>query len=108
MNRKLIGAIYVLNIVFQSFFSLLMPIGLGLLISWLSVERLGAPGWIYAVLITLGTLSGLYSMVRFILAAAGGLDRLEKEQEQSLRDRKERQELEKKRLDSPSGESGTD
>ena len=104
MNRKLISAMYALNIVFQSFFSLIMPIGLGFFLAWLSVDRWGAPAWLYALFITLGALSGLYSMVKFIIVATGGLDRLEKEQEQTLKERKERQELEKKRLDSQMGE----
>ncbi|MBQ9748451.1 MAG: AtpZ/AtpI family protein [Clostridia bacterium] len=69
-----------LNIVIQSFFNLLTPIGLSLLISWLLVEKAGAPGWIYALLVFFGVGVGFYSMIRFLLTALAALERLEKEQ----------------------------
>ncbi len=80
MYKGLVGALYVLNIVFQAFLTLCVPIGLGVLISWLLVTYLGVGGWIYAVLVILGVLSGLISMVKFVLAASEGYERLEKEQ----------------------------
>ncbi len=76
------NAMYALNIIIQSFFNLLTPIGLSILVSWLLVEKAGMDGWIYAVLIILGVAVGFYSMIRFLLSALAGLERLEKEQEQ--------------------------
>ncbi|MBO5101905.1 MAG: hypothetical protein J6C39_05170 [Clostridia bacterium] len=80
MYKGLVGALYVLNIVFQAFLTLLTPIGLGVLLSWLLVTYAGVGGWIYAVLVILGVISGLISMVKFVLTASAGYERLEKEQ----------------------------
>ncbi len=77
--KKFVNAVYVLNITFQAFFNLAMPIGFGLLFSWLSVKYLSAPKWIYAPLTVLGALIGFYTMVKFILSAMAALERLEKE-----------------------------
>ena len=79
MYRKFISAMYLLNIIFQSFFNLAFPIGLAILGSWLLVEKAGAPGWIYAPLVIVGVAIGFVSMVRFILSATRALDRLEEE-----------------------------
>jgi hypothetical protein len=82
-NKKytqFVGVLYVLNIVWQAFFSLAAPIGLGFLISYLLVTYVSAPTWIYAPLLVIGALSGLISMVKFILTAMAGFERLEKEQ----------------------------
>ena len=68
---------YVINIVFQSIFTLLWQIGLGLLVGWVFVKHVGAPDWIYVPLILAGVITGLVSMVRFILAAMKSLERLE-------------------------------
>ena len=75
-----VGALYVLNIVSQAIFTLATPIALGFLLSWLLVSWLGAPTWIYAILITLGALSGFYTMIKFVLSAMSAFERLEKEQ----------------------------
>ena len=74
---------YVLNIVFQAFFTLIMPAGLGFLASWLLVRFAGAPGWIYAPFLTVGILLGLYSMVKFVIVAMSGYERLERERNES-------------------------
>jgi ABC-type multidrug transport system fused ATPase/permease subunit len=73
------NAVYVTNIVFQAIFTLLWQIGLAILLSWVAVDRLGAPGWLYAVFITIGAITGFISMIRFILKAMKSLDRIEKE-----------------------------
>ena len=72
------SALYIANIVFQSIFTLLMHIGIGLLLSWLLVEKCSLPSWIYAVVIIISVISGLFSMIRFILVAMHALDNLEK------------------------------
>ena len=77
MYRKFISAMYLLNIIFQSFFDLALPIGATILISWLLVEKAGAPSWIYAPLVVIGVIIGFISMIRFILSATRALDRLE-------------------------------
>jgi hypothetical protein len=77
MYGKFVSAMYLLNIVFQSFFNLAFPIGIAILASWLLVEHAGAPGWIYAPLVIVGVITGFSSMVRFILSATRALDRLE-------------------------------
>ncbi len=80
MYKKFVSALYVLNIISQAIITLAIPIALGFLISWLLVTYLSAPTWIYAVFITLGALSGFYSMIKFVLSAMAALERLEKEQ----------------------------
>ena len=83
--RNTYSAIYVVNIVFQSIFTLLMYIGGSLLVSWLLVEKCGAPSWLYAIIIILGVMSGLISMIRFILSAMNALASLEKAQKERRR-----------------------
>ena len=84
MYGKFVSALYLLNIIFQSFFNLALPIGLSILGSWLLVEKAGAPSWIYAILVIFGVAIGFISMIKFILSATRALDRLEK-QRQSTR-----------------------
>lgn len=79
MYRKLVSALYVINIVSQAIITLAIPIGFGALISYLLTEYAAAPPWIWAIFITLGALTGLYSMIKFILSAMAGLESLEKE-----------------------------
>lgn len=86
--KKLVGALYIMNIVSQAIFTLLLPILVGLGISWLLVTYLSAPSFIYVILIMLGVLSGLYSMVRFVLSAMAAYERLEKEQTESKKTNK--------------------
>ena len=73
------SAFYVINIVFQSIFTLLWQIGLALLVGWIFVGFVGAPNWIYVPLILLGVATGLVSMVRFIITAMSALERLEEQ-----------------------------
>lgn len=80
MHRKFFNAMYVLNIAMQAIFSLLSPIALGALVSWILVSRAGVGEWIYVVLILLGVGSGFVGMVRFVLSAMSGVERLENEQ----------------------------
>lgn len=73
------NAVYVINIVFQAIFTLLWQIGLAVFIGWVTVDRLGAPEWLYVVFITLGAITGFISMIKFILKAMRSLDSIEKE-----------------------------
>ena len=79
------SAIYVLNIVFQSIFTLLWHIGLALLVGWIFVSFFGAKAWIYVPLIIAGVFTGLFSMVRFILAAMKALERIEEDRRKKKR-----------------------
>ena len=81
-----------LNLLFQAIYTLALPIGIGALASFLLVKYASAPGWIWAVLLTLGVFIGLYSMVRFIIAYADGMDRQEKQREKELAAKKEKEE----------------
>ncbi len=89
-NKKyvhFIGALYVLNIIWQALFSLVAPIGVAVIISYLLVRYASAPSWIYAPLIVIGALSGLVSMIKFVLSAMEGYERLEREQNSDKTDK---------------------
>ena len=88
MYRGLVNALYLMNIIFQSFLNLLTPIGIGLLLSYLLTSDASAPSWIWAVLTVFGVFVGLVSMIRFILSAMSALDRLEKEQKSRTQSQK--------------------
>ena len=94
LYRKLVSATYVINIIFQAFITLLLPAGLFFLCSWLLVRYAGAPTWIYAPLLIVGILIGLFSMVKFIISAMSALERLE---DQSKQAKDEVQSAERKR-----------
>ena len=77
MYGKFISALYVLNIIMQAIVTLLIPISIMLGVSWLFIKYVGAPIWLYAILLPIGALSGFVSMIRFIIRASEGLERLE-------------------------------
>lgn len=79
--KNFMNAIYALNIMMQAIFGLLIPIGLAVFLGWLLTAKLSAPNWSFVVLILLGVASGLVSMIRFLISALAGLERLEKEQQ---------------------------
>ena len=79
MYKNFVSAIYVFNIVMQSLFTLLTPAALAFLACWLSVSKLGAPSWIYAIFLPLGIIIGFVSMIKFAISASESLERLEKE-----------------------------
>ena len=81
MYRKFISAFQMLNILLQALYSLALPIGIGALASFLLTKYASAPGWIWAVLMVIGTLGGFYSMVKYVLSAIANIDRMEKQRE---------------------------
>ena len=89
MYSRLICVTYVLNIIFQAFFTLLTPVFICFGIGWIFVTYVSAPAWIYAPLILFGVLVGFYSMVKFVLSAMAGYERLEKEQNERRAERAE-------------------
>ena len=76
-----------MNIVFQAFVTLLIPAGLGWLGAWLLVTYAACPPWVYVPLIVIGVLVGFYSMIKFVLTAMSGYERLEKEFKSSRSER---------------------
>ncbi len=92
MYKKFINALELLNILFQALYSLVLPIGIGVLFSFLTTRYLGAPKWIWAVLLTVGTLIGLYCMVKYLLSALSGLERLEKQREEAMAEKRLKEE----------------
>lgn len=76
---KIVNAMYIFNILFQSLFNLATPILIMLGLSWLLVEKCSAPRWLYAILGVLGAIVGFISMIKFIVRACESLERLEKE-----------------------------
>lgn len=77
--REQYSAFYVLNIVFQSIFTLLWHIGASILVGWLFIRYLSVEAWIYVPLIMAGVFTGVFSMVRFLLSAMRSLERIEEE-----------------------------
>ena len=77
--QKVITPLYVINIFFQAFITLISPIAIMLGLAYLSVKYLNFGAWIYVVLILLGVFSGLYSMVVFIINSSRALEALEKQ-----------------------------
>ena len=75
---------YVVNIFAEAIFALLTPVGIGALISLLLTKYASAPTWIYAIFIPLGALTGLYSMIKFIVSAMSALDKLEAQHKAKL------------------------
>ena len=78
--KNFMNSMYALNIVLQSFWSLLLPIGFGILLGWLLTEKLGFGNYVFVILILLGVVIGMFSMVKFLFSALAGLERLENEQ----------------------------
>jgi F0F1-type ATP synthase assembly protein I len=78
MYKRFISAFQMLNILFQSLYCLVLPVGIGALVSYLLTKFASAPKWIWAIFITLGVFSGLYSMVKYILIATKALENLDK------------------------------
>ena len=87
MYKKAISSLHIVNIVAQSIFTLLWQIALGVGIGYVAVTYWSAPKWVYIPLILAGVLTGIVSMVRFLLAAMNGLDRLEAQHESDAKKR---------------------
>ena len=86
--RSFMNAMYAMNIILQAFWSLLFPIGGGVLLGWFLTEKCGMGSYLFVILILLGVFVGMISMIRFLISALTGLERLEKEQQDSDRMRK--------------------
>lgn len=91
MHKKLFSALELLNIIFQAFYTLALPIGIGALISFLLTKFLNVPSWIWAVLLILGVFIGLYSMIKYILTATSGIDRRDRQTQEMKREQEEKE-----------------
>ena len=83
MYKKLVSTLYAINIVSQAILTLLIPIGLGALVSYLLTNYAAVGPWIWAVLIPLGAISGIISMIKFVLSAMSALNTLEKQHKET-------------------------
>ena len=83
MYKKLVSTLYALNILSQAIFTLLTPIGFGALVSFLLTTYLGVKPWIWAVLIPIGAISGIFSMIKFVLSAMSTLNALDKQHKET-------------------------
>ena len=79
MRGQAISFIYVMNIILQSIFSLLFNVAVYFGIGYLLTTLLGVDAWIYIPLILVGFILGIISMIKFIISAMAGLERLENE-----------------------------
>ena len=82
MYSKFVHAFYYFNIIVQSVFSLLCPVGLLTLLAWFLSDRAIVGKWIYAPLILLGFAVGLYSMFHFLTLSTAQVRALEKAAEE--------------------------
>ena len=80
---RIISPLYIINIIFQAFISLISPAALMLLVAWLLDRHTSVGGWIYAVLITGGVITGFISMISFILRAMAALEAIEKQNKET-------------------------
>ena len=92
MYKKIVGALYVLNILFQSLYTLALPIGVGALISFLLTKYASAPQWIWVVFILLGVFVGIYTMIKFVISASESYKRIERDNLAREKNKKEKEE----------------
>lgn len=79
MYRNLVSALYVLNIIFQAIFTLLIAPAFFFFINYLCVRNLSFPKWTYAISLSVGFIIGIISMIKFSISASEALERLEKQ-----------------------------
>lgn len=97
MYKKIVNSVYLINIIIQSFVSLLFPIAVAIIAAWYLAEQRSVGKWIYVVLILFGVFIGLFSMVKFILSSMSAFERLEKEQAEKANKQKKYQKEENKK-----------
>ena len=81
--NKIVTPLYVFNMVWQALFSLAAPIGITFLIAYLIDKSFEVGGWIYVLFITLGALTGFYSMISFIIKMSDTLEGLERQKKKN-------------------------
>ena len=78
MYKKFISAFKLFDILVQAIYSLALPIGICALASYLLTTHAACPPWIWAVLLTVGSLVGLFSMIRYVVGALDAQTKMEK------------------------------
>ncbi len=78
--KKVYNAFFLMNVIFQSFFNLVLPAAIAFGIGYLLVWKLSFPEWIYVPLIIVGVLAGLFSMVKFLIYTLKTFEKIEEEQ----------------------------
>ena len=79
MYKNLVSSLYVINIVAQAFFTLLIPPAFFFGINYAAVIWLDLPKWTYAISLSIGFILGIISMIKFAITASEALERLEKQ-----------------------------
>lgn len=79
MYKNFVSSLYVINIVFQAIFTLLITPLIFFLINYLCIRNFSFPTWSYAISLTVGFVIGLTSMIKFVISASEALERLEKQ-----------------------------
>lgn len=79
MKGQAISFIYVVNIIMQSIFSLLFNVAVYFGIGYLLTSVFSLDAWVYIPLILIGFIVGIISMIKFIISAMAGVERLENE-----------------------------
>ena len=69
-----------MNVIFQSFFNLVLPAALAFGLGYFLIWKFSMPQWIYVPLMLVGVFLGLFSMVRFLIYTLGVFEKIEKEQ----------------------------
>lgn len=87
MYRKTVNALYLINIISQALFTLLTLPALAALLTFLLVKFAGAPQFLYAILIPIAFIGGIFAMIKFIISAGEGFERLQKEREQKAKEK---------------------
>ena len=82
--NKVLTPVYIVNIIFQSFISLISPAAVMLLIAFLLDKYTSVGGWIYAPLVTVGIICGFFSMISFIIRAMSALEAIEKQNAEKI------------------------
>lgn len=82
MYRKTVNALYLINIISQAIFTLLTLPALAFLLVFMLVRFAGAPPFLYAILIPLAFIGGIFGMIKFIIKAGDGFERLQREREE--------------------------
>lgn len=80
MYRHFLNAVYGFHYAVQAIFTLLTPIAFMALAAWFFTSKLGAPSWLWAVLLILGTFAGLIGMIKYLISMDDAEKRREKEQ----------------------------
>ena len=80
MLRRGFSALYIINLITTSIFTLLFDVGIFVLIAWLLTSKLSVGLWVYIPAVLLGLGIGILSMLKFILTSMRALERLDEEQ----------------------------